>query len=69
MVIYNLLCDSEVKVWADADFSGNWFPEEAKDDSDMARYCSVFFVSYLICPVMWKSQLQTDISLISNDND
>ena len=36
MGIYIHPCDSDVKVWADSDFSGNWFPEEAKDDLDMA---------------------------------
>ena len=28
MGIYIRPCDSDVKVWADSDFSGNWFPEE-----------------------------------------
>ena len=36
MGIYIHPRDSDVKVWADSDFSGNWFPEEAKDDLDMA---------------------------------
>ena len=30
-------CNSDVKVWADADFGGNWFPEKDKNDSDMER--------------------------------
>ena len=44
--IYTRPSDSNFKVWDDSDFSGNWFPEETKDDSDMARCCSVFFISY-----------------------
>ena len=35
---------SDVKVWADADFRSNWFPEEAKDYSDTACSCLVFVV-------------------------
>ena len=42
MGIYILPRDRDVKVWADADFRGNWFPGEAKDDSDMARSRLVF---------------------------
>ena len=69
MVIYISPCENNINLWSDADFGGNWFPEEAKYDSDMARSRSGFVVSYLGCPVMWKSQLQTDISLISNDSE
>ena len=42
MGIYIRPCDSDVRVWADADFSGKWFQEETKDGSEMARSCSVF---------------------------
>ena len=59
MGIHILPRDSDVNVWTDVDFSGNSFPEEAKDDSDTERSRSVFVVSYLGCSVMWKSQLQT----------
>ena len=45
-------CDSKVKVWEYANFSSNWFTEEAKDDSDAARSRLVFVLSYLGCPVM-----------------
>ena len=37
MGIYIRSSDSNVKVWVDAYFSDNYFSEEAKDDSDMAR--------------------------------
>ena len=29
--------DSEVKVCKDSYFSGNWFPEQSKDDPDTER--------------------------------
>ena len=49
--------------------SENFFPKESKDDSDTARYCSGFIVSYLEFPVMCKSQLQTKIYLIYTENE
>ena len=53
MGIHICTFDSDTKVWEDADSSCNWFLEESKNDSDMARYHLVFVVSYLGCPVMW----------------
>ena len=32
MGIYICPCDIDVKICSDDDFSGNWFPEEARDD-------------------------------------
>ena len=32
--IYVLSCNSGIKVWSDDDFSVNWLPEEAMDESD-----------------------------------
>ena len=32
--IYILSCNSGYKVWSDDDFSVNWLPEEAMDESD-----------------------------------
>ena len=46
MGIHILPHDSNIKVWAYAYFRGNWFPGEAKDDSDTARSCSGFVVYY-----------------------
>ena len=45
------------------------FPEEDNYDSDTERYSSGFVVSYLVYPVMWKSQLQTEISPSSTDSE
>ena len=59
MGIYIRPHESDSEVWADADLSGNYFPEEAKDDSDTARSRSLFVVSYLECTFMWKSQPHT----------
>jgi len=67
--VYIRPTDDAFKVWADADFSGNWIPEEAEDESDTARSRSGYIMSYLGCPVLWKSQLQTEIALSSTESE
>ena len=62
-------CDESFTVWADADFSGNWLPEEAQEDSNTARSRSGFLIFYLGCPIMWKSQLQTEIALSTTESE
>ncbi len=57
------LSDDSFEVWANADFSGNWLKEEAMDDSATARSRSGYYITYLGCPILWKSQLQTEIAL------
>ena len=69
MGLYICPRDRIFKLWADSYFIGNWFPEEAKNDSDTARSRSLFFVSYLVCTVMWKMQLWTEIYLSSTENE
>ena len=60
---------SNGNVWEDANLRGDWFEEEAKENSDTARYHLGFVVSYLGCPVMWRFQLQTEIFLSSIDSE
>ena len=61
--IFLTLTDDSFKVWADADFSGNYSQDEAADNIDTARSRSGFIITYLGCPILWKSVLQTEISL------
>ena len=61
--------DTSFKVWADADFSGNWNAETAMEDSDTARSRSGFIITYLGVPILWKSQLQTEIALSSTESE
>jgi len=61
--------DDTFKVWADADFSGNWIPEEAEEESDTARSQSGHIMSCFGCPILWKSQLQTEIALSSTESE
>jgi hypothetical protein len=61
--------DDQFRVWVDADFSGNWSKEESMDDPDTARSRTGYLVNFLGCPIMWKSQLQTEIALSSCESE
>ena len=69
--IYLRPTDDSFVVWADADFSGNWKQDddETTNNADTARSRSGYIVSYLGCPVLWKSQLQTEIALSSTESE
>ena len=69
LVIYICPRDSNIKLWDDSYFRGNWLTEEAIYDSDMARSCLVCVVSYLGCPNMWKFQLKMELYLSSTESD
>ena len=58
-------------VWADADFSGNWKKDdqESVHDPNTARSRSGYIIAYLGCPILWKSQLQTEIALSSTESE
>ena len=52
----------------DADFAGNWDRSET-NDPDTARSRHGFIISYAGCPILWKSQLQTEITLSSTESE
>ncbi len=58
----------DLEVYVDADFCGNWDPKETWD-VDTARSRHGYIISYAGCPVMWKSQLQTEIALSSTESE
>jgi hypothetical protein len=59
--------DMEV-VYVDADFSGNRHAEESWD-RDTVRSKHGFIIMYAGCPILWKSQLQTEIALSSMESE
>jgi len=62
--------DSEsFKVSVDANFCGNWDQSEAAEDADTARLMHGFLISYAGCPLMWKSNMQTEIALSSTESE
>jgi hypothetical protein len=61
------LQDEDFKVFADSDFSGNWNKKEAEFDPDTARSRTGYIIQYMGVPLVWKSQLQTEIALSSTE--
>jgi hypothetical protein len=56
-----------VEIHVDADFAGNWDPELAGEDIDTSRSRHGFVISYAGVPVLWKSALQSEISLSTTE--
>ena len=57
-----------LEVYVDADFAGNWDPSE-HEDPDTARSRHGYFITFAGCPIVWKSQLQTEIALSSTESE
>ena len=54
--------NKSIEVYADADFSGNWYKSTAPDGASTAKSRSGFIVFYAGCPIICKSVLQTQIA-------
>ena len=61
--------DAGLEVYVDADFAGNWDPKQPEIDADTARSRHGYIIRYKGCPVVWKSQLQTEIALSSTESE
>jgi hypothetical protein len=57
-----------LEVFVDADFAGNWDPDEW-NDRDTARSRHGYIIRYAGCPILWKSQLQTEVALSSTESE
>ena len=56
-----------LEVFVDADFAGNWDKELAGQDIDTARSRHGFIIRFVGVPIVWLSQLQTEIALSSTE--
>ena len=63
------LKEKELEVFVDASFCGDWDPAEAARDRDTARSRHGYIINYAGCPLLWKSQLQTEIALSSTESE
>jgi hypothetical protein len=61
--------NKELEVYVDASFCGDWEPTEAAKDRDTARSRHGYIINYAGCPLLWKSQLQTEIALSSTESE
>jgi hypothetical protein len=66
-MVYRPDPDKGLEVYVDSDFAGNWNKDEAPTDRDTARSRHGYIIMYSGCPVVWKSQLQTEIALSSTE--
>jgi len=57
----------QLEVFVDADFAGNWDPSEY-EDCDTARSRHGYYITFAGCPILWKSQLQTEVALSSTES-
>ncbi len=55
-------------VYINADFAGNWKQSKA-DSQDTARSQHGYIILYAGCPILWASQLQTEIALSSTKSE
>ena len=59
-----------LEVFVDASFAGNWDKKDAQTgDRDTARSRHGYINLYYGCPLIWKSQVQTEIALSSTDSE
>ena len=58
--------DLGLEVFVDADFAGNYDKSDTQN-SDTARSRHGYIIRYNGCPIVWKSQLQTEIALSTTE--
>ena len=58
----------DLEVYVDADFAGNYDKNDTQN-RDTARSRHGYIIMYKGCPMTWKSQLQTEISLSSTESE
>ena len=59
----------DLEVYVDASFCGDWDPKEAALDRDTARSRHGYIINYAGCPLLWKSQLQTEVALSTTESE
>ena len=66
--ILNPVKGEELAVYVDADFAGNYDRNDTSNP-DTARSRHGYIILYEGCPISWKSQLQTEITLSSTESE
>jgi len=56
----------ELEVYVDVNFAGDWLPDYGNGE-DTARSRHGYIIQYSNCPILWKSQLQGEITLSSTE--
>jgi hypothetical protein len=55
--------DQSIEVYADAGFCGSWNKAPAHQDISTAKSRTGYIVNFADCPIVWTSNLQTQIAL------
>ena len=63
------IAKKDLEVFVDASFCGDWDPTDAANDRDTARSRHGCIINYAGCPLLWKSQLQTEIAMSSTESE
>jgi hypothetical protein len=63
------MTDKDLDMFVDASFCGDWDPKEAASDRDTARSRHGNIINYAGCPLLWKSQLPTEVALLSTERE
>jgi Reverse transcriptase (RNA-dependent DNA polymerase) len=66
-IIFKPTKQQDLHLFVDSDWSGLWDKSIAATDSSTARSRHGFILEYCGCPVLWASQLQTEIALSSTE--
>jgi hypothetical protein len=66
-IIFKPTTTPSLNLFIDSDWSGLWDKSIAATDSSTARSRHGFIMEYCGCPLIWASQLQTEIALSSTE--
>ena len=58
----------ELEVYVDTSFARDWHPDYGQD-KDTAQSKHGYIIQYSNCPILWKSQLQGEITLSSTESE
>ena len=64
---FSIRTKKSFEVFADADYSGKWFPKTVAFDSSTAKSRSGYVISIFGCPLIWQSKLQTQMALSTTE--
>ena len=59
--------NESLNCYVDSDFIGNWNINDARDDPSTAKSRTGYIITFGGCPVIWKSTMQSIITLSSTE--
>ena len=56
----------DIESYVDADFSGGWAQAD-DNNAENVMFCTRYVIMYAGCPVLWYSELQTEVALSTTE--